>query len=188
MKKSRFHVFGKTVKPRILSRKEGYRGLFFKVIESDVKYPERKVAKFNIPEFQDIVVVAPMEGKNVYLVNEWRPAYRRDVLQVPAGHCKYKTEAGRIKQVRNELKEEIGMDAEKITKLGHAINSSNSVANIHMYAATGLFKSNKAPDDTEFLEVLKMPIDRAIEEFTNGNEPTTAYSLACLFLAKRLGK
>lgn len=175
---------GETVKPKVLSVKKVFKGVFFNVTESKLEYPGKKIATFHVPGFNDIVAVVPVEGKDVYLVNEWRYAWGKEVLQLPAGQCPYKTEAGRIKQVRNELREEIGMDARKIVKLSSNIMSSNMKFRVHVYLATGLFRSEKAPDDHEFIQILRMPFEDALKKFTNGKSDTTGYTILGMLLAK----
>src|SRR3989338_4823065 len=105
-------------KPKIIEEKVLYKSGLSEVISAKVKLPNGKIVEWDYFGNADVVVILPLDKEgNVYLCKEWRPAWRKDILQLPAGHCLSKTEKGRLKQAHNELREEIGMDAKKLTKL-----------------------------------------------------------------------
>lgn len=104
--------------PEIISEKVLYKSKLSEVIEAKVKLHTGKIVEWDYFGNCDVVAVLPVDTDgNVYLIKEWRPAWRQDVIQIPTGHCTYKTEPGRLKQVHNELQEEIGMDAKKLKKI-----------------------------------------------------------------------
>jgi len=178
-------VSGRTVRPKIASTKTVFQTKWFKIVEHDLIFPGNRRAKFQVPTFDDIVAMVPISRKgHVYMVNEWRPSYRKVIMQIPAGKCPYTTEAGRLRQARNELREEIGMDSRNIRKLGSMMVAASLKTNIHVYLARDLFKSEKAPDEHEHLQVVEVKIDDAINSFLRG-ENTPQYSIAALMLAKK---
>lgn len=168
-------------KPKVLSRKVKYKGDWMDIIGIDLQIDgEKYYWEYIIGG--DAVIVVPVDGKDVYLVKEYREPWKRVITTVVAGGCKYKTESGRLKQARNELREEIGMDAKKIVKLTQVMHGSRSISTHHIYLATGLFPSPKKPDDGEIIEVEKMLIKKAYKHFLN-NEPTTTGCLLAIKLA-----
>lgn len=175
------------MKPRIISEKVLYKSGLSEVIEAKVKLHTGKIVEWDYFTNLDVVAVLPVDDKsNVYLVSEWRPAWRKDIVQIPAGHCSSKTEAGRIKQVHNELREETGMDTKKITKLVIYAPSARMNYKVHLYLAQDLFPSVKAPDEDEFIEVIKMPFDKAYKMFVKDWHLTTSSTITALVLAKDL--
>jgi ADP-ribose pyrophosphatase len=104
---------------------------------------------------------------------------------IPAGGVrKNAKEKENIKQARNELREEIGFDAKKFVKLATVLNSARMRNVVHIYLATGLFKSPKEADSDEIIEVVKTPFKKAYEMFLTGKEKTTGYTMLALILAK----
>ena len=169
------------MKSKVLNRKTKYKGEWMDVVGIDLMIQGKKYY-WEYIKGGDAVIIVPVIGKDVYLVREYREPWKKYVVNPPSGYCPYKTEKGRLKQARNELREEIGMDAKKIVKIGEAIISSRMLSTHHLYLATGLFASPKKPDDGEVLETIKMPIKKAYKRFLKG-ETTTASSLLAIKLA-----
>lgn len=172
-------------KPKILSEKVLYKSGLSEVIEAKVKLPTGKIVEWDYFGNLDVVAVLPIDSDgDVYLVKEWRPAWRKEIMQIPAGHCTAKTEAGRIKQVHNELREETGIDAKKISKLVSYAPSARMNYQVHLYLAQDLFPSYKDPDDDEFIEVIKMPFAKAYQMFVKDWHLTTSSTILALNMAK----
>lgn len=175
------------MKPKIIAEKVVYQSGLSKVIVAKVELPNKKVVKWDYFSNQDVVAVLPVdEENNIYFSQEWRPAWKKDLIQIPAGHCAFKTEAGRIKQAHYELREEIGMDAKKLTKLAVYAPSARMDYRVYLYLAKDLFKAYKAPDEDEFIKVVKMPFQKAYQEYVKRWKLTTSSTVLALEMAKGL--
>ncbi len=171
-------------KPKIISEKVLYKSGLSEVIEAKVELPNGKIVEWDYFGNADVVAVLPVDKKgNVYLVKEWRPAFRKDFIQIPAGHCISKTEKGRLKQAHNELREEIGMDAKKLTKLISYAPSARMTYLLHLYLAQDVYPSYKDPDEDEFIEVVKMPFKKAYKMFVEDWNLTTSSTIIGLVLS-----
>ena len=174
-------------KPKIIEEKVLYKSGLSEVISAKVKLPNGKIVEWDYFGNADVVVILPLDKEgNVYLCKEWRPAWRKDILQLPAGHCLSKTEKGRLKQAHNELREEIGMDAKKLTKLISYAPSSRMNYSVHVYLAQDVSPSYKDPDEDEFIEVIKMPFEKAYKMFVKDWKLTTGSTTIALVLAKNI--
>lgn len=173
--------------PKLISRKTVFRGEFFDVFSDKLKLPNGKIAYWNAIDWthDSVSIVALDDRNNVYFSREWRNAWKKKIMIIPAGGVKKNSnEKDNIKQARNELREEIGFDAKKFVKLATVLNSAKMRNIIHIYLATGLFKSPKEADPDEVIEVVKMPFKKAYEMFLTGKEKTTGYTMLALILAK----
>ncbi len=177
-------------KPKVISEEIVYEGPSTKVHLAKVKFENGKEVEWDHAHGVDVVVMMPIDSdNNVYLVKEWRIAWKDYVLQIPAGGCDASDEEGRLKQVHNELQEEIGMDAKKVEKLISCMLAARTKSLISIYLARDLYPAKKDPDPDEFLEVIKMPFEKAYEMFISGKVPTTTYTLIAFLMAKeRLGR
>lgn len=174
-------------KPKIISEKVLYKSNLSEVISAKVKLANGKIVEWDYFGNADVVAVLPVDHDgNVYLCKEWRPAWRQDVIQIPAGHCTAKTEAGRVKQAHNELREEIGMDTKKLKKLVSYATSARMNYLVHLYLAQDLFTSYKDPDEDEFIKVVKIPFKKAYQKFVKDWELTTSSTITALLLTKDL--
>ena len=125
--------------PKIISEKVLYKSNLSEVISAKVKLGNGKIVEWDYFGNVDVVAVLPIDKDgNVYLVSEWRPAFRKDIIQIPAGHCPAKTEAGRLKQAHNELREETGLDAKKLKKLLVYAPGARMNYRLHLYLAQDL--------------------------------------------------
>lgn len=175
------------MKPKILEEKVVYKSSLSDVYVAKVRLPNNKIVEWDYFGNQDVVAVLPMDEEgNVYFCKEWRPAWRKDLMQIPAGHCTYKTEKGRLRQAHNELREETGMDAKEMKKLTVYAPSARMNYKVYLYLAKGLFDAHKAPDEDEFIEVVKMPFAKAYQMFVKDWKLTTSSTIMSLVLARDL--
>jgi ADP-ribose pyrophosphatase len=173
--------------PKLISRKNVFKGSFFNVYFDKVKLPNGKTVCWNAIDWNGdaVSIIAVDNKKNVYFSKEWRNAWKKKITIIPAGAVKKNaSERENLEQARNELREEIGFDAKKFVKLLTVLNSARMRNRVHMYLATGLYKSPKKPDDDEIIEVVKIPFKKAYKMFLSGKEETTGYTILSLILAK----
>lgn len=114
------------------------------------------------------VCVLPVTDNNeIIMVRQYRYPLAQTTLEVPAGklnkgedHC----EAG-----KRELLEETGAAAEKFDYLGEIYPiPAYTTEIIHMYLARGLSFSSQNLDEDEFLDVVKVPFEEALQMVLNG--------------------
>jgi ADP-ribose pyrophosphatase len=174
------------MKPEILSTMTEYHSPRIQVISANIELTPGETVNWSYANVGDGVAILPIDDQGlVYLSNEWRLAYRRKILQIPAGTCASELESGRIAQAHNELREETGFDAKKMKKLIVFCGLAGVNFQCHIYLATDLFPSYKKPDDGEYIELVKMPFQEAYDLFVNGKELTMSYTLIAFLLAKQ---
>jgi len=173
------------MKPKIVSKKVEYECSWLKIEKVKFKLPTGKIVKWErILSSDGVAIVAIDKQKNIYLTKEWRVAWEKEILELPAGQCEGKTEKEILEQARKELREEVGLDAKKWEKLVTCYHEARRRMKVHIYLATNLFKSRKFREGAEIIEVVKMPLQKAYKLFLSGKEPTTTYTLLGIVLAK----
>ena len=171
---------------KTLASREVYRGRIIRVREDTVLLPNGKEGRREVVEHPGGVGILALDGDDVLLVRQYRYAFSRVLTEIPAG----KREPGEEPSVtaRRELKEEIGAEAEKWTELGALIASPGCYGEtLYLYLAQELTFAATHPDEDEFLDVLRMPFDQAVELCMRG-ELTDAKTVAALLKAKILLK
>ena len=171
---------------KTLASREGYRGRIIRVREDTVLLPNGKEGRREVVEHPGGVGILALDGDDVLLVRQYRYAFSRVLTEIPAG----KREPGEEPFVtaRRELKEEIGAEAGKWTELGALIASPGCYGEtLYLYLAQELTFGATHPDEDEFLDVLRMPFDQAVEQCMRG-ELTDAKTVAALLKAKILLK
>ena len=170
--------------PKILSEKVEFEKGWIRVISTKVKFPNDSITEWlHLDRSGVVCIVAVDEEKNVYLVKEWRSAWKKHVLEIPIGGCSATSETGIIKKAHEELQEEIGFDCKHIIRLCPPVLCMPRIKlKLHIFLATGLFESKRQGDEHEYIEVVKMPLDEAIKLFSK--KETTSHTLIGLILAK----
>ena len=145
-----------------------FKGKIVNLRVDDALLPNGNIAKREIVEHNGGVMVAPLDNEdNLYFVKQFRYPYMEIVTELPAG----KLEKGEdpFEAGKRELKEETGAVANKYVSLGLLYPTPGYCGEIiHMYLATELSFGEQNPDDDEFLEVYKIPLEKAVEMVLSG--------------------
>ncbi len=122
--------------------------------------------------------ILPVEDGHVYLVQQYRYPIRQVTWEIPAG----KREPGQtyLACARAELKQETGLTAKSL-KEAMVFHPCNAFSNEeqHLYVATGLKRGKDCPDEDEFLNVQKFPLEKAYKMVEKG-EITDAKTILML--------
>ena len=133
-----------------------------------VRLPSGRVTDREIVEHAGAVgVVALDDGGHVLLVKQFRSSLGMMLLEIPAGTLG-EGEDPRVCAFR-ELREETGYSAEEMEEL-YAFYSSPGFSNerIWLYLATALTAGRQTAEGDEIIEVVKVPLERALEMVATG--------------------
>jgi ADP-ribose pyrophosphatase len=172
-----------------LATQQIYHGRAVNIRVDTVEKDSGKKTTREVVEHSDcIAVVALDEQDNVLLVRQFRHAVGKFLLEIPAGGIDPGEEP--IDSVRRELQEEIGYFPQKANSLGgfYAIPGYGTEY-LHCFWATDLVPSRLIAEDTENIELVRVPQDQIPRLIASG-EICDAKSIAALlmFLFTRQGK
>lgn len=132
-------------------------------------------------------VVFDAEGNpSVVLVSQYRPAYDRTILEIPAGMRDLDGEAP-DDVARRELAEEAGLAAGALERLGEILPSPGMTDSVTtLYLATGCtpVPHDRQGPEEEHMEVLHLPLADAVAMVERG-EIADAKSVAAILLGDR---
>lgn len=156
------------IRETFISKEKKYKGSFIEVEKRKYELCNGKEAYRDIVVAPDAcAVVALDENNDIYLVEQYRAAFDKILLEIPAG----KMDAGETKQecIERELEEETGLNAGKFTFLASiAVSPGFCTETIHIYLAENLIKGEMNPDEDEHLLVSKMNIEEARKKVFDG--------------------
>lgn len=126
------------------------------------------------------VCVVPLdENGNVLFVKQYRYPHHQIMLEIPAGKLEW-GESHHDCGLR-ELKEETGCTCDNYTYLGSLIPTPAYCGEvIHMYLAEGLHYGEQNLDEDEFLDIEKIPLEKAAEMIMNNEIADAKTQLAIL--------
>ena len=171
---------------KTISSQTVYEGRAIKLRIDTVKKPNGKTTTREIVERSDCIAVVPMDRKdNVLLVRQYRKAVGKYLLEIPAGGIDPGEQPPAA--VRRELQEEIGYLPNKIDKIGgFYVAPGYSTEYIHLYVGTYLFPSQLEAEDTEDIQVVRVPLAR-ISDMIDSGEICDAKSIVGLLRVISLG-
>ena len=151
-----------------VDRKEVFEGQIFSVYLDQAQIGDGSIRPREVVEHSGgVCVVAVDDDRNVYMVRQFRYAYDRVILEIPAGKLEYGEDP--LSAAKRELEEEIGVRAESWISLGDVWPTPGFCDEVqHLYLARGLIFGETHPDEDEFLEQVQMPFAQAFAMAADG--------------------
>lgn len=145
-----------------------FKGRIINLRVDEALLPNGATATREIVEHNGGICVVPLTEKGeVLMVEQFRYPYSEVVLEIPAGKRDGNEEP--LEGGKRELKEETGATAENYTFLGELYPTPGYCGEIiYMYLATGLSYGETDPDEDEFLNLKKIPLDEAVDMIMRG--------------------
>lgn len=153
---------------KAISKETVYNGKIINLCKDTVMLPNGKQALREVVKHPGGVCVAALTDKQeILLVSQFRYPVGDEILEVPAG--KLTKGEDPLCCGKRELHEETGASAKEYTDLGQLFPSPGYTDEIiYIYLAKGLTYGEQDPDDDEFLDVVKMPLETAVEKVLSG--------------------
>ena len=170
---------------RTIDSREVFRGRIIRVRQDTVRLPDGREAQREVVEHPGGVAILAIDSEDrVLLVRQYRYPFERVLAEIPAG----KREPGEPPFItaQRELQEEVGATADTWTELGTLIPSPGCYGEtLYLYMAQDLHFGATHPDEDEFLEPLRVPLDEAVRQCMDGTL-TDAKTVAAILKGKIL--
>ena len=170
---------------KTIDSREILKGRIIRVRLDTVRLPNGKEGIREVVEHPGGVAILAIDSEErVLLVRQYRYPFERVMTEVPAG----KREPGEPPFItaQRELQEEVGATADTWTELGTLIPSPGCYGEtLYLYMAQDLHFGATHPDEDEFLEPLRVPLDEAVRQCMDGTL-TDAKTVAAVLKGKIL--
>ena len=140
---------------RTLSSREVYRNPWLRVREDQVERSNGVHGIYGVVDKDDCAIILPIQGDTLYLIEQYRYTVQQRCLELPQGG--WETPGVDPEEMaRGELREETGLVAAHMTRLGETWIAYGFVhQKQHVYLATGLTQGKTDPDPEEHDLVLR---------------------------------
>lgn len=154
---------------KTLNSEEKYNNNWITVTEHRVINPSGGQGIYGEVHFKNLAIgVLPLdEAYNTWLVGQYRYPLKAYSWEIPEGGGPLGTDPEL--SAKRELAEETGLVASKLTEI-QRLHLSNSVSDelAIIYLAQDLQLGEAAPEETEDLQLIKVPFAKAVEMVMNG--------------------
>lgn len=132
-----------------LSSREIYRNPWMRLREDEILRSNGQRGIYGVVEKEESAIILPIDGDRVWLVEQFRYTIQERALELPQGGWEMEIDNPE-ELARGELREETGLHAENMTRLGsYWIAYGFTRQKQHVFLATGLSQSEKEPDEEE---------------------------------------
>jgi 8-oxo-dGTP pyrophosphatase MutT (NUDIX family) len=163
-----------------------YESPWIKVVKHEVLNPAGKPAIYSVVNFKNLAIgiLALDKDYNTWLVGQWRYPLKEYSWEIPEGGGPLDIDP--VESAKRELKEETGVEAEHLEELMR-LHLSNSATNelAIVYVAKGLSFGTAEPEESEVLQVKKLPLSEAYQWVMDG-KITDSISVAAILKARLL--
>jgi ADP-ribose pyrophosphatase len=172
--------------PEFLDSKQVFSGRVFDVTVDTVREGDKTYVREVVHHPGSAVILPAFDDGTIALVRQYRHPAVRYLLELPAGTLddKETPEAGAAR----ELEEELGLVAGRMEKLCEFfISPGFCEEKMWLYLATDLTETAQRLEDDELIEVVRLPIDRALQMITDGEIEDAKTIIGLMLAAPRIG-
>lgn len=163
-----------------------YENPWIRLEAHDIINPSGNDGIYGVVHFKNRAIgIIPMDWEgNTWLIGQYRYALQEYSWEIPMGGGPIEIDP--LMSAKRELKEETGLIAEKWTQL-MKIHTSNSVTDELglVYLAEDLIQGNPEFEETEVLQIKKLPFKSALDMVMSG-EITDSLSIAGILKVARI--
>lgn len=172
--------------PEFIDSKKVFAGRVFNVSVDTVREGQVTYIREVVHHSGSAVILPAFDDGTIALIRQYRHPAVKYLLELPAGTLNEneRPEEGAAR----ELEEELGVVAGNLEKLSEFFVSPGFCEEkMWLYLATDLTATAQRLEEDEFLEVVRLPVDRALQMITDGEIEDAKTIIGLLLAAPRLG-
>jgi len=172
--------------PEFLDSKKVFAGRVFSVTVDTVRERDHTYVREVVHHPGSAVILPAFDDGSVALVRQYRHPAVKYLLELPAGtlNDQERPEDGAAR----ELEEELGLRAGRMEKLCEFFVSPGFLEEkMWIFLATELTETAQRLEDDEFIEIVRLPIERALQMVTGGEIEDAKTIIGLMLAAPRLG-
>ena len=172
--------------PQFVDSTKVFSGRVFDVTVDTVREGDKTYVREVVHHRGSAVILPAFEDGTIALVRQYRHPTVKYLLELPAGGL---DDGERPEEAAaRELEEELGLVAGKFEKLCEFFVSPGFCAEkMWLYLATDLTETAPRPEDDEVIEVVRLPIRRALQMITDGEIEDAKTIIGLMLAAPRIG-
>lgn len=175
-----------TEAPKILGSEEVFRGKVFSVTADSVVEGDKTYQREVVRHPGSAAILPVFDDGTVALVRQYRHPAVKYLLEVCAGTLDEREQPEQA--AARELEEEMGLVAANMEKLSEFfVSPGYCEEKMWLYLATDLTETAQNLEDDEAVEVVRLPLSRALEMISDGEIEDAKTIIGLMLAAPRVG-
>ena len=172
--------------PQFVDSTKVFSGRVFEVTVDTVREGDKTYVREVVHHRGSAVILPAFDDGTIALVRQYRHPTVKYLLELPAGGLEDRERPEEA--AARELEEELGLVAGRLEKLSEFFVSPGFCAEkMWLYLATDLTETARRPEDDEVIEVVRLPIKRALQMITDGEIEDAKTIIGLMLAAPRIG-
>ncbi len=172
--------------PQFVDSTKVFSGRVFEVTVDTVREGDKTYVREVVHHRGSAVILPAFDDGTIALVRQYRHPTVKYMMELPAGGLDDRERPEEA--AARELEEELGLVAGKLEKLSEFFVSPGFCAEkMWLYLATDLTETARRPEDDEVIEVVRLPIKRALQMITDGEIEDAKTIIGLMLAAPRIG-
>jgi len=172
--------------PQIIASKKVFDGRVFSVTVDTIREADRTYVREVVHHHGSAVILPAFDDGTIALVRQYRHPTVKFLLELPAGtlNDRERPDEGAAR----ELEEELGLVAGKLEKVCEFFVSPGLLEEkMWLFLATDLRATQQKLEDDKLIEVVRVPVRRALQMISDGEIEDAKTIIGLLLAAPRLG-
>ena len=172
--------------PQFVDSTKVFSGRVFEVTVDTVREGDKTYVREVVHHRGSAVILPAFDDGTIALVRQYRHPTVKYMLELPAGGLDDRERPEEA--AARELEEELGLVAGKMEKLCEFFVSPGFCEEkMWLYLATDLTETAQRLEDDEMIEVVRLPIERALQMVTDGEIEDAKTIIGLMLAAPRIG-
>lgn len=174
-----------SLREKTLSTNRIYDGKIVSLRVDTVELPDGRISQREVVEHKGAVAIVPLlDHDTLVVIRQFRQPAGEVLIEIPAGTLGNNEDPDDC--ARRELAEEIGYEPGTLTKMFKSyLAPGYSSEMLHTYLATDLRPCPTGRDEDEFMEIVQIGLDEAVDLIRSG-EIKDAKTICGVLMANRL--
>ena len=172
--------------PKIVASEKVFEGRVFDVTVDTIREADKTYTREVVHHHGSAVILPAFDDGTIALVRQYRHPAVKYLLELPAGtlNDRERPDEGAAR----ELEEELGLVAARLEKLCEFFVSPGFLEEkMWLYLATELRETKQSLEDDELIEIVRVPIRRALQMISDGEIEDAKTIIGLMYAAPRLG-
>ena len=172
--------------PKIVASEKIFEGRVFDVTVDTIREADKTYTREVVHHRGSAVILPAFDDGTIALVRQYRHPAVKYLLELPAGTLNNRERPD--EGAARELQEELGLLAGKLEKLCEFFVSPGFLEEkMWLYLATDLKETKQSLEDDELIEIVRVPIRRALQMISDGEIEDAKTIIGLMYAAPRLG-